>query len=145
MASEGESHTIAGVLVVDDRAEYFAANVPISLVQHWSKRAKHIIGMVELYAVAVARKTWAKDIASRKAISFVDNDAAKDSVVRGNSDSQYFREILLAIEQTESEGRSWMWTARVPSHSNPADELFGGYLMESSPSSVPSVYLVHAL
>ena len=121
-ASEGDIHTIGGVLMVDERVEYFAANVPDELTAKWKKVSKHIIGMVELYAVAVARKTWEHSLASRKVISFVDNDAAKESLVRGTSGSRLFREILLSIEQTEATHRSWVWTARVPSHSNPADE-----------------------
>ena len=55
--------------------------------------------MVELYAVAVARKTWEHRLASRKVISFLDNDAAKESLVRGTSGSRLFREILLSICQ----------------------------------------------
>ena len=131
-ASEADAHTIGGVLLIDGCVEYFAANVPPELVSKWLKSSKHIIGMVELYAVAVARKTWEHRLASRKTISFVDNDAAKESLVRGTSGSRHFREILLAIERVESDNRSWVWTARVPSHSNPADEpsrgVFNGIL-----------------
>ena len=131
-ASEADAHTIGGVLLIDGCVEYFAANVPPELVDKWQKSSKHIIGMVKLYAVAVARKTWEHRLASRKTISFVDNDAAKESLVRGTSGSRHFREILLAIERVESENRSWVWTARVPSHSNPADEpsrgVFDGIL-----------------
>ena len=82
--------------------------------------------------VSVARRTWEQKLAARKAISFVDNDASKESLVRGTSGSQSFREILLSIEETEARYRSWVWTARVPSHSNPADEpsrgVFDGVL-----------------
>ena len=131
-ASEGDLHTIGGILILDGTVEFFAAAVPDELVTRWSKTAKHIIGMVELYAVSVARRTWEQKLAARKAISFVDNDASKESLVRGTSGSQSFREILLSIEETEARYRSWVWTARVPSHSNPADEpsrgVFDGVL-----------------
>lgn len=121
-ASEGEVHTIGGVLIDDKDVLYFGFHVPDPLVELWLSSAEHIIGMVELYAILVARVVWHDRLVSRKSLVFVDNNASKDAVVRGTSANYHFRKILLAVERSEAEGKSWMWIARVPSHSNPADE-----------------------
>lgn len=65
--------TVAGIILCDGEAEYYAADVPEALVQTWSKTSEHILGVAAL----VARHTCEPRSASRKAISFVDNDAVK--------------------------------------------------------------------
>ena len=78
--------------------------------------------MVEMYGALVARTVWASILAGRKSILFVDNNAAKEAFVKGTSYNKHYRQMLVSLEQLESKSRSWTWVARVPSHSNPADE-----------------------
>ena len=70
-ASEGDLNTIGGLLFVDGQFRYFSCHVPPSLVSTWMACSKHVIAMVELYAVVVARFVWSKFLGGRKAISFV--------------------------------------------------------------------------
>ena len=77
--------------------------------------------MVELYGALVARATWDLQLAGRKSILFVDNNAAKEAFIKGTSHNPHYREMLLTLEHIESKNRSWAWVARVPSSSNPAD------------------------
>ena len=121
-ASEDELHTIGGVIIGDGGSQYFGCHVPSALTKRWLESSKHIIGMVELYGALVARAAWDSQLANSKSILFVDNNAAKEAYVKGTSHNPHSREMLLTLEHIESKHRSWMWVARVPSSSNPADE-----------------------
>ena len=76
---------------------------------------------VSRYAVIVGRFTWKKYLDGRKAISFVDNESAKEALVKGTSHNGHFRSLLLQMEVAEQDLRAWLWISRVPSHSNPSD------------------------
>lgn len=120
-ASEGDLNTIGGLMFADGQFRYFSCHVPPSLVKTWMTNSKHVIAMVELYAVVVARFVWSKFLGGRKAISFVDNESAKEALAKGSSFNAHFRELLLQLEIAEKDVRSWLWISRVPSHSNPSD------------------------
>jgi len=55
-------------------------------------------------------------------IFFVDNNGSKDSIVKGHSFSRAGDDIVRAVITLEYEQCSWNWYARVPTHSNPADD-----------------------
>ena len=76
-ASEDELHTIGGVIIFEGGSQYFGCHVPRALTEMWLESSKHIIGMVELNGALVARATWDSQLANRKPILFVDNNAAK--------------------------------------------------------------------
>ena len=50
--------------------------------------------------------------------TFVDNESAKEALVKGSSFNAQFRALLLQLEVAEKDIRSWLWISRVPSHSN---------------------------
>ena len=135
-ASEGELHTIGGVIIFGGESQYFGCHVPSAFTKKWLESSKHIIGMVELYGALVARATWDSQLANRKSILF-----AKEAFVKGTSHSPHYREMLLTLEHLESRNRSWTWVARVPSSSNPADEpsrgVHDGILSELGAELVP--------
>ena len=120
-ASESDVNTIGGLLCVDGVFRYFACHVPSRLIEAWRTTSRHVIAMVELYGVVVARHVWKDHLSGRKAIAFVDNESAKEALVKGSSLNVHFRNLLLRIEKAEKESRSWMWISRVPSASNPGD------------------------
>eukprot|EP00435_Cladocopium_sp_Y103_P062683 s616_g24.t1 len=120
-ASEGDVNTIGGLLYADGSFRYFSFHVPRRLVDSWRTSSKHVIAMVELYSVIVARFLWGKYLRGRKSIAFVDNESAKEALVKGSSFNAHFRALLLQLEIAEKDVRSWLWFARVPSHSNPSD------------------------
>ena len=122
-ASEGDQHTIGGVIMLEGRLHsFFGCEVPMKLVHMWSKSMMHWIGPVEAYAVAVARKIWHQHIASRRCIFYIDNLPALDAYVRGTAANVHVREILLAFEDSERLCASWAWFARVASFSNVSDD-----------------------
>ena len=97
-ASEGDLNTIGGLLFADGQFRYFSCHVPSSLVNTWIANSKHVIAMVELYAVIVARFVWSRFLNGRKAIAFVDNESAKEALVKGYSFNAHFRALLLQLE-----------------------------------------------
>ena len=120
-ASEQDVNTIGGLLFVDGTFRYFACHAPDGLIDAWKTISKHVIAMVELYGVVVARFLWKKYLRGRKSIAFVDNESAKEALVKGSSHNLHFRNLLPQFEMAEKENRSWMWISRVPSASNPGD------------------------
>ena len=122
-ASEGDVHSIGGVLVVQGRLHScFGSFVPGHLISKWSSSMRRIIGPVESYAVAVARRVWHQFIAAQRTLFFIDNVQAQDSYIKGTSANPHVREILLSFEESEKLSPSWTWFARVASPSNVADE-----------------------
>ena len=120
-ASEGDDHTIGGIVSNGDQLEYFACRVPDPLVREWFASYKHIIGLVEMYAVLVAADVWADLVKGRRVIYFIDNQSSLDALIKGTSSSELFRAMLERWENLDVNSGAMNWFARVPSHSNPAD------------------------
>ena len=101
---------------------YFAEEVSASRVDRWlAAGTKHPVFQAELLPVAMAAESWAHLTRDRDVILFLDNEAARYSLVRGYSP------VLTAAKVI---GEAWLsfagcgaavWFARVPTESNPAD------------------------
>ena len=90
------------------------------------------IGLIELYAIKFALKTWKEILSDCKSIFFCDNWAALDVFVKGTSSEALWRSLLLDIEMIDMETNSLVWLSRVPSASNIADAPSRGSLSELS-------------
>jgi hypothetical protein len=103
--------------------EYFSETISPQLITEWQELGeKQIIGPAELYPVWLARELWAKRLQGRRVIFFVDNNGSKDSLVKGFTFSRCGYDIVKAVLHQEFLQESWNWYARVPTHSNPADD-----------------------
>ena len=105
-----------------EQPRFFGGRLHESLIERWMVDKKHIIGLVELYAIILARLLWARYIEGRKIIYFVDNMPAMRAVIKGSSKDVLWREVLAKFEELEMSGPSYPWLARVPSKSNIADD-----------------------
>ena len=115
--------SVGGVIFVrGEQPRFFGGKLHESLVERWMVDKKHIIGLVELYAIILARLLWARYIEGRKIIYFVDNMPAMRAVIKGSSKDVLWREVLAKFEELEMSGPSYPWLARVPSKSNIADD-----------------------
>ena len=124
-ASEGDLHTVGGVLMLQGKLHsFFGCSVPGSLVMQWAESMQHWIGPIEAYAVALARRVWHQYIAGSRCIFYIDNIPAQDAYVRGTSLNRHVREVLLSFEASEKLCASWAWFARVASPSNIADDPY---------------------
>ncbi|CAE7220298.1 unnamed protein product [Symbiodinium natans] len=83
-------------------AEVFGGTLPEELLGLLKGDKEHVIGAVELYAVAVALHLWMPRLAGSKVLVFVDNWPALDTFVKGSSSVPEWRKVLLCIERAAS-------------------------------------------
>ena len=106
----------------DDRRLVSGGVVPQSLADFWlSTVGDQIITQVELFAALAARIYLGERCAGRKVIYWIDNDPARDSLIRGFSPSLASLSVIYQFFEQERLWPSYVWFARVPSHSNIAD------------------------
>ena len=79
------------------------------------------MGQAELLPIAMAQELWGKWLRGRRALVFVDNDAARHAIIRGASPSGPSALLVEHFWTAESELGAYSWIERVPSPSNPAD------------------------
>ena len=124
-ASEADSNTCGGIFIDSSTGtrEYFSADIGPLLIKEWRSSGQiQIIGQAELYPVWIARRIWDARLRGRRVIFFIDNNGAKDSIIRGSSDSESADWLVRAILTLECDQHSCSWYARVPTASNPADK-----------------------
>ena len=86
----------------------------------------HEICEIELGAVVVAVRTWREILRDSLLIIFVDNDAAKDALVRGSSPTADMRRLTGAFWRLAAAFRIHVWVDRVASKSNVIDRASRG-------------------
>ena len=79
------------------------------------------MGQAELWPVLVARRTWRELLAHARVLWFLDNESAREALVKSYSPVDASREILWMVAKEEAETPTLPWFARVPTLSNPAD------------------------
>ena len=93
------------------------------LVHHWKKDGKvQVIGQAELLPTIMVRRSLSGLCAHRRVIFFVDNDSARHALIKGYSPSKSSNDIVKLMVLAERTEQMWTWYARVPTHSNPADD-----------------------
>ncbi|CAE7576938.1 kptA [Symbiodinium sp. CCMP2592] len=126
----------AGVVWYDpdgDRAHTAEIDVPPSLIGLWQRVAgAQIISQVEAWACLVARKFLAPSLLQRQTIAWIDNEAARTSLIKDSWDSASMRDISRLYHQLDLMHPSLIWLERVASHSNPGDWPSRGLTGEAS-------------
>ena len=69
----------------------------------------------------MAQELWAEWLRGRRALIFVDNDAARHAIIRGASPSGPSALLVEQFWSAEARLGAFSWIERVPSPSNPAD------------------------
>ena len=100
--------------------------VPRSLVSKWqSSGAKQIISQAELAAVVLVRDEIKRLVENRKVIFFVDNEAARYSLIKGVSGKSSMQVLTSSFHTIDLQTSIFLprhrYYERVPSKSNPAD------------------------
>ena len=115
--------SVGGVLICrNGRVACFGCDVPKQLIDMWQVSGRtHVIGLVELYAAVIGLHTWRETFKDDRIILFTDSWPAYDAVVKGTAGVKEWRQLLLVLEKTDESHPMHLWTARVPSTSNPAD------------------------
>jgi hypothetical protein len=92
------------------------------LIEAWhSFVGKQLIGQVELLPVVIAKLLYRDMFKGRRCVYFIDNDSARECLIRGYSSSVASFSLVSLFFLVESQAPSYNWFARVPSYSNPAD------------------------
>lgn len=126
-AAEGSDPQVAsaGGVIFSPRLkgpEFFGFEVDIAVVAHWtSAGSKQVIDQAELFPALVAKRTWRHVLECARNIYFIDNESARNNLIRSNSSSWASREILLCCKIEDIRTQSLDWYARVPSAANVAD------------------------
>ena len=102
--------------------QFWRAQVPAVLVDRWSAEGvQHPISQCELLAAAVSLAVWGPVLSSSHLTLWIDNDAARHSIVAAQAYPHSNFLIVQACLSAEVDYNLSMWIARVPSISNPAD------------------------
>ena len=123
---EFESVSIGAVMfdTADNTREMWGSMVCSEVVDHWrsDKEGKiQTIGQAELCPAVVARYSWQKRMRHRRVLFFLDNDGARQGLIKGRSDSATSNTMIKTMVTMERKFQSWTFYARVPTHSNPGD------------------------
>jgi hypothetical protein len=132
-AAEGakRNRVTCGAVLIDtakDWAQMFGGRVPPDLVRSWKKDGDkdgdkiQVIGQAELLPVALSRLQWKTVFRHRRVMIFIDNDSARQALIRGWSPSVSSDLIIQDMLRAEVTDQVWLWYGRVPTHSNPADD-----------------------
>ena len=125
VGDQGKQVTIGAVLIEPNSLgspEYFSAVVCREKVADWaSAGTMHPVHQAELLPAAVALATWAGKVAAKRAILFLDNEAARGALIRGYSPLLASAEIVSGFWIAAAEAQVYCWLDRVASSGNPAD------------------------
>jgi hypothetical protein len=128
-AAEGvdfESVSVGAVLIdpVSKLKLMFGLKVPDEVVKFWKADdvgKVQTIGQAEILPAVLARVIWREQLQHRRILFFLDNDAARAALVRCASLSKSSRILVNYFAAVENVDQAWVWFARVPTSSNPAD------------------------
>ena len=101
----------------------FGDVVPERVLADWRRAGcgMQVIGQAELAPIAIALQLWGSRLQGREVLFFVDNDSAKDSMIRGYSPSLASARIIGAAWEEIARLQANCWFEHVPGVSNIAD------------------------
>ena len=105
----------------DVSCEFFGEVVPMPLLRSLQVDNVHVIACLEVLPVLLSLRLWRDHVAHRRIFLFIDNDAARFSLINSSSSAASIRLILQKIVMMLAEVPMFLWYTRVPSSSNIAD------------------------
>eukprot|EP00439_Symbiodinium_sp_Y106_P021621 s7722_g2.t1 len=145
--------TVGGVLYARwngaTKVRFFGATLSDAVVDRWmASGKKHLIGLVELYAVVLARFVWGDFLDNRRALFFIDHVGVLSALIKCSSRDELWRTLLVSLEKADAVPCIG-WYARVPSQSNPSDlpsrGLWSFPMCEQAIRDSPSYFLTSEL
>ena len=116
--------TVGGVMFDpnDGVVEAFGSHVSDTVVGSWKDASKvHPVAQTEMYAECVARQLWHSRLDGRKCLFFIDNQGDLDALIKGYSNEETMKALLVVLEKLDSNDPCLPWYCRVPSPCNVAD------------------------
>ena len=122
---DGEVRASVGAVLVDDQGmviECFGIPIGDGLLEDFLEHSEHPIYELEIFPVLLALKIWQERLIGCQVIFYLDNDAARSSLIRAEGATQIAQAMLDQFVKLEKTLRCLPWFARVPSASTPADD-----------------------
>lgn len=104
------------------RKFFFSNPIPSDLMQCWQAETKKVIATLELFAGVYALHLLSAMFQHVRVMLFVDNEAARASLISLKTGVERRRAMLKKLSQCIQQRGLYVWTARVPSSSNGSDE-----------------------
>ena len=123
-AAEDSGSSLGAVFVdpVSKSFEFFGKKIADSMVSYWRRCGKRqIICQAELVAVPLALQTWKANLQNRDVLFFVDNEPAREALIRGSSAADDSSHYVTWCRLLCAEVGAAVWYARVASPSNISD------------------------
>ena len=120
-----ETVTIGAVIIdtATNSSRMWGGHVCKKLVKIWKSEGKtQVIGQAELLPTVMVRLADKESFRHRRLIFFIDNDSARQALIKGWSPSHSSNNIVQLMIQAEVQCQTWTWYSRVPTKSNPADD-----------------------
>ena len=100
---------------------FFSERVPKEFLDSLLEVSENPIYELELLPVLVSYRAWGSKMKGAQLVVYLDNDAARHSLIRGTAGTSKGAIILEHILNLEDQLGLKTWYARVPTHSNVAD------------------------
>ncbi|CAE7532121.1 unnamed protein product, partial [Symbiodinium necroappetens] len=114
-----------GAVILDPSTGFqqvLQGQVPEALMHAWRHESgDHLICQIELFAMYCVKVLMPARLEGRRVVYWVDNEASRLALVKGQSKSPIMDRMLRALCDIEDGMRSYAWYSRVPSQSNIAD------------------------
>jgi hypothetical protein len=102
----------------------FSEEVTPALVSKLKRKEQQtVIFELEGLAIAVALNAFSEHVKGRRVVIFTDNQSAQSCLIKCKSSNHHTNLIVRSICSSEKKLGLVTWIERVPSQSNPADEL----------------------
>ncbi|CAE7621993.1 unnamed protein product [Symbiodinium sp. CCMP2592] len=125
-----------GVVVLDPFTSsklVAGGRIPKTLVEFWKLDSpEQVIAQAEAFAVVLAREAFRNFIHGRRTIYFIDNEGAREVLIKGASKSRTLLLLGSRFFEMENLDQSLTWLERVPSASNVADGPSRGEIAETA-------------
>ena len=135
-AAYEDGHATWGIVVGDTLTGTFevsGGHIPAALIDQWKfVVGEQVITQAEAFAAALARRAYETLVTQRRVILFVDNDAARFSLIKGSSPSVALLKIAQCFHSCGNRDHAIFWIERVPTASNIADLPSRGKLDEAA-------------
>lgn len=126
-ACEGDSEKIGSVGAVlispcGVPVEFISEEVPLDWMKLFLEGSNHPIYELELLPVWISLVEWEGHLENSQCVFFLDNEAARGSLINGSSSQAQGAQLVRAFVWTEMKIQVKVWFARVPTSSNVADD-----------------------
>ena len=113
------------------KPEVYDGEIPADLIHHWqSTGQQQVISQAELAVVVAMRHMLKQRLAGRRVIYFIDNEAAKFSLLKGTSGKVSMQQLTATFHAVDLAFPPIAWVERIPSESNPSDAPSRGRSIE---------------